>query len=389
MWLVDLGGVTLGGILDLFDDLHATPFLYRRQKTFFGCPSFVQQRLTEAKTPPEGLRAERSGDAQRAPAGQAGQNVGVTLPVLVVNGVTASGKTAVAVDVARRLQDTGTPAEVVNADSMLVYRGMDIGTAKPTLAERGGIVHHLIDIMDVTQTASVAVFQGLARAAIADCRARGVVPIVAGGSALYMRAILDHFAFPATDARVRGRLEAELAEVGPEALYERLRELAPQVAVGILPGNGRRVVRALEVIELTGSFTATLPEGSYEIDGVEQFGLALDRQVMDSRIEQRVDSMWDQGFVDEVRRLVPLGLREGKTASRALGYRQILQYLDGQWSQEEARAATVAGTRRFARKQLGWFRRDPRITWLAAGPDAAGEIVSVARCRLDRQSEEP
>ena len=389
MWLVDLGGVTLGGILDLFDDLHATPFLYRRQKTFFGCPSFVQQRLTEAKTPPEGLRAERSGDARQAPAGQAGQNVGVTLPVLVVNGVTASGKTAVAVDVARRLQDTGTPAEVVNADSMLVYRGMDIGTAKPTLTERGGIVHHLIDIMDVTQTASVAVFQGLARAAIADCRARGVVPIVAGGSALYMRAILDQFSFPATDAQVRARLEAELAEVGPEALHERLRELAPQVAVGILPGNGRRVVRALEVIELTGSFTATLPEGSYEIDGVEQFGLALDRQVMDSRIEQRVDSMWGQGFVDEVRRLVPLGLREGRTASRALGYRQILQYLDGEWSQDEARAATVAGTRRFARKQLGWFRRDPRITWLAAGPDAAGEIASVARCRLDRQSEEP
>ena len=186
---------------------------------------------------------------------------------------------------------------------------------------------------------------------------------------------------------------AQLERVWREGLAVRLADSArPGIAASaarIDPHNARRIIRALEVIELTGSFTATLPEGSYEIDGVEQFGLALDRQVMDSRIEQRVDSMWDQGFVDEVRRLVPLGLREGKTASRALGYRQILQYLDGQWSQEEARAATVAGTRRFARKQLGWFRRDPRITWLAAGPDAAGEIVSVARCRLDRQSEEP
>lgn len=295
------------------------------------------------------------------------------LPVLVVNGPTASGKTAVAVAVAHLLADDGMAAEVVNADSMLVYRGMDIGTAKPSLAERGGVPHHLIDIAEVTETASVADFQGLARAAIADCRNRGVVPIVAGGSALYMRAILDEFEFPGTDPAVRARLEAELAEIGSAALHARLAQIAPEAAAGILPGNGRRVVRALEVIELTGSFRPVLPEASYALDGVLQFGLALERVAMDERIETRVARMWEQGFVDEVRGLIPRGLREGKTASRALGYRQILDFLDGHCTEDEARQATISGTRRFARKQLGWFRRDPRITWLA--PDEAANRV--------------
>ncbi|MEA4943697.1 MAG: tRNA (adenosine(37)-N6)-dimethylallyltransferase MiaA [Propionicimonas sp.] len=304
------------------------------------------------------------------------------LPVLVVNGVTASGKTAAAVEVAQHLGADGVPAEVVNADSMLVYRGMDIGTAKPTLAERGGVPHHLIDILEVTQTASVAAFQRLARAAIADCRNRGVVPIVAGGSALYMRAILDEFEFPGTDPAVRGRLEADLAELGPAVLHARLAELAPQAAAGILPGNGRRIVRALEVIELTGSFSPVLPQAVYAIEDVLQFGLELDRTTMDARIEQRVDRMWQQGFVDEVRGLIPCGLRRGKTASRALGYRQILEYLDGSCTEDEARQATVSGTRRFARKQRGWFRRDPRITWLPAG-EAAERIRDAFRLALD------
>lgn len=305
------------------------------------------------------------------------------LPVLVVNGPTASGKTAVAVEVAHALAAGGQPAEVVNADSMLVYRGMDIGTAKPAPAERGGVRHHLIDIMEVTETASVATFQGLARAAIADCRGRGVVPIVAGGSALYMRAILDEFEFPATDPAVRERLEAELEAVGAAALHARLAALSPSAAAGILPGNARRVVRALEVIELTGSFRAALPSETYALAGVLQFGLSLERADLDARIEARVERMWQEGFVAEVRGLLPRGLRQGRTASRALGYRQVLDHLDGRLTQDEAKAATQAGTRRFARKQLGWFRRDPRITWVPAGPDAAAGLAAAVKGRLD------
>mgnify|MGYP000860875761 FL=1 len=303
----------------------------------------------------------------------------VTLPVVALNGPTASGKTAVAVAVAHTLATSGITAEVVNADSMLVYRGMDIGTAKPTLAERGGVPHHLIDIMDVTETASVAEFQVLARAAIADRRDRGVVPLLAGGSALYVHAILDDFAFPGTDPAVRARLEAELAEVGSTELHRRLASVAPEAAAGILPGNGRRIVRALEVVELTGSYTSTLPAWDYALDDVRQFGLDVPRDVLDERIEQRVEKMWADGLVDEVRGLAAHGLREGRTASRALGYRQVLAFLDGELTEAEAKQATTSGTRRFARKQLGWFRRDPRITWLPAGAGAADAVASVVR----------
>lgn len=303
----------------------------------------------------------------------------MNVPVVALNGPTASGKTAVAVEVAHRLAAAGIPAEVVNADSMLVYRGMDIGTAKPTLAERGGVPHHLIDILDVTESASVADFQALARATIAECRARGVVPLLAGGSALYVHAILDTFSFPGTDAAVRARLEAELDERGPAELHRRLAALAPDAAAGILPGNGRRIVRALEVLELTGSVTSTLPGWEYELDQVLQFGLEVPRDVLDKRIEDRVHRMWADGLVAEVERLVGRGLREGRTASRALGYRQVLSFFAGELTEDEARAATISGTRRFSRKQLGWFRRDPRIAWLPAGPDAAERVASVVR----------
>lgn len=301
----------------------------------------------------------------------------VAIPAVALNGPTASGKTAVAVEVARLLADAGLAAEVVNADSMLVYRGMDIGTAKPTVAERGGVPHHLVDILDVTETASVADFQRLARAAIADCRQRGVVPLLAGGSALYVHAILDAFEFPGTDPAVRSRLEAELDKLGSPALHARLTELNPEAAAGILPGNARRIVRALEVIELTGTFTSVLPEWTYALDGVLQFGLEVPREVLDERIAARVDQMWADGLVAEVEKLVDRGLRSGRTASRALGYRQVLAFLDGELTESEAREATITGTRRFARKQLGWFRRDPRIVWLPAGPQSAITIASV------------
>ena len=288
-------------------------------------------------------------------------------PLLVVNGPTASGKTDLAVALAQGLAGLGRPAEIVNADSMLVYRGMDIGTAKPDLSERGGIVHYLIDILDVRETATVAQFQQLARAAIDDCRDRGVIPVLVGGSALYVRAIVDDFEFPGTDPQVRARWVAELERLGPESLHEVLAARAPDVAAGILPGNGRRIVRALEVIDLTGSYSATLPRWEYLLPGVLQWGLSIDRAELDERIAARVDRMWAAGFVDEVRRLERQGLREGLTASRALGYHQTLAFLDGRISEAEAKEQTITGTRRFARKQLGWFRRDPRITWLPAG----------------------
>lgn len=303
----------------------------------------------------------------------------VTIPVLAINGPTASGKTAAAVEVARLLATEGIKAEIVNADSMLVYRGMDIGTAKPTEAERGGIPHHLIDIMDVTQSASVADFQLLARQAIEACRARAVVPLLTGGSALYVHAIVDDFSFPGTDPEVRARLEAELEQVGPAAMHARLVGLNPLAAAGILPGNARRTVRALEVIELTGSFNSTLPGWNYALGDVVQFGLEVPRDVLDQRIERRVEQMWADGLVAEVRHLVGRGLREGRTAWRALGYRQVLAFLDGDLTEDAARLATGAGTRRFARKQLGWFRRDPRINWLPVEAGAAEQIAAVVR----------
>lgn len=281
-------------------------------------------------------------------------------------GPTASGKSSLAVAYAE-LADGA--AEIVNADSMLIYRGMDIGTAKPTPAERAGVPHHLIDIADVTETASVAEFQEQARTVIADCHRRGVLPIVVGGSALYTRAIVDEFQFPGTDPVRRAHWESELARIGAEALHAELAARAPDVAAGILAGNGRRVVRALEVIDLTGDYTPKLPEWKYHLPGVLQVGLELERAELDARIAHRVERMWAAGFVAEVRRLVARGLREGRTASRALGYRQILDYLDGRCTETEAKAATIAGTRRFARKQLGWYRRDARIHWIPALAD--------------------
>jgi tRNA dimethylallyltransferase len=283
-----------------------------------------------------------------------------TLPIVAVVGATASGKSDLALDLAERLG-----GEIVNTDAMQVYRGMDIGTAKLPPAERRGIVHHLLDLLDVTEPATVAEFQRWARAVVAECRGRGVVPVLVGGSALYTRAILDEFEFPGTDAQVRARYDAALAEVGPEALHRRLAEVDPAAAAGIIATNGRRIVRALEVIEITGRpFTASLPEHRYADPATVQVGVDIDRPTLDARIAARVDRMWAQGFVEEVRRLADHGLREGLTANRALGYRQVLAFLDGEITEAEAREQTVTGTRRFARRQDSWFRKDDRITWV-------------------------
>lgn len=284
---------------------------------------------------------------------------------VVLVGPTAAGKSALAADLARRYTAEDQPAEVINADSMLVYRGMDIGTAKPSKVELAEIPHHMIDLREVNETTTVAEFQQLARAAIADCQTRDVIPIVVGGSALYIRAIIDDFEFPGTDPAVRTRLENELAMQGAKWLYQRLSEADPLAATRILPGNTRRIVRALEVIELTGRpFTAALPERRYRLPDVVQIGLAIDRAPLDARIAARVDAMWAAGFVDEVRRLAAAGLRESLTASRALGYRQVLRFLDGEITEAQARELTIGATRKFARRQDSWFRKDARIHWL-------------------------
>ena len=280
--------------------------------------------------------------------------------VVVVVGPTASGKSDLAISLAHRIG-----VEIVNADSMQLYRGMDVGTAKASPDEREGVTHHLLDVLDVTDEGSVAEFQRSARAAIADCLARGVTPIVVGGSALYIRAVIDPLDFPGTDAEVRARWTAELEKRGAPALHALLAERDPEAAEQILPSNGRRIVRALEVGELTGEpFVATMPGHESVYPGLTMVGLDVPRDVLDERLERRVDQMWADGFVQEVRRLVAQGLENGPTASRALGYQQILAHLRGETTEDEARAATVSGTRKFARRQDRLFRKDPRIHWL-------------------------
>ncbi|MCC3273151.1 tRNA (adenosine(37)-N6)-dimethylallyltransferase MiaA [Arthrobacter zhangbolii] len=279
------------------------------------------------------------------------------LPVIAVVGPTGSGKSDLGVALALELG-----GEVINADSMQFYRGMDIGTAKITEAERRGVPHHLLDIMDVTEEASVSAFQTQARELIRDISARGRFPILVGGSGLYVRAALDVLEFPGTDPAVRARIEADLETLGLPALRARLQEADPVSAERI--SDARRVVRALEVIELTGRpFSSFMPVREY-VRPTIQLGLRVERPVLHERLARRVDAMVEQGLLEEVRRLEPQGLRSGRTASRALGYAQFLAVLDGKLSVPDAADATVVATRQFARRQLTWFRADPRITWL-------------------------
>jgi tRNA dimethylallyltransferase len=287
--------------------------------------------------------------------------------VIAVVGPTAAGKTELSL---RLAQSVG--GEVINADSMQLYRGMDIGTAKLAPSQRAGVSHHLLDIWDVSLPASVSEYQLLARSAIEGILARGRIPILVGGSGLYVRAAIDNLEFPGTDPQLRERLEGELATAGPAALHARLAGIDPAAAAAILAGNGRRIVRALEVIELSGRpFSATLP-GYESVYQTVQIGLDVPRAELDSRIAERVSRMWRQGLVDEVRALAGAGLREGRTASRAIGYAQVLRFLDGEWTEQEAATQTVRATRRFVRRQESWFRRDPRIRWLAVSEGGEG-----------------
>ncbi|WP_326672882.1 tRNA (adenosine(37)-N6)-dimethylallyltransferase MiaA [Streptomyces sp. NBC_01257] len=299
--------------------------------------------------------------------------------VIAVVGPTAAGKSDLGVFLAQQLG-----GEVVNADSMQLYRGMDIGTAKLTVGERGAVPHHLLDIWDVTETASVAEYQRLARVEIDRLLAQGRTPVLVGGSGLYVKGAIDALEFPGTDPGVRAALEAELAEHGSGALHERLAAADPEAGRAILPSNGRRIVRALEVIEITGKpFTANLPGNDAVYDAV-QIGVDVARPELDERIARRVDRMWEAGLVDEVRSLERHGLREGRTAARALGYQQVLAALAGECTEDAARTETVRATKRFARRQDSWFRRDPRVQWLDGGADHRGELPGLALALVER-----
>jgi tRNA dimethylallyltransferase len=282
--------------------------------------------------------------------------------VIVICGATATGKSDIAIEIA---QEIG--AEIINADSMQLYRGMDIGTAKLPEGERGGIPHHLLDVLEVSQDSTVAWYQEQARAAITEIHSRGKDAVIVGGTGLYIKAILDDLNFPDTNPEVRAKLEAEAEEFGAASLFTRLEELDPAAALAIDRANTRRIIRALEVIEITGRpFTANLPrEDSSRYPDALQFGLVMDREHLRERIDLRVDRMWDQGFVAEVDQLIAQGIREGSTAQRALGYAQIIAMRDGTMTEEAAKEDTKRASRQYARRQETWFSRDARIQWVA------------------------
>ena len=294
------------------------------------------------------------------------------MKLIVICGATATGKSDLAVSLAHEID-----AEIINADSMQLYKGMDIGTAKITIEERKGIAHHLMDLLDVTQDANVAWYQENARAAISEIHARGKNVIIVGGTGLYIKAILDELNFPDTDPVVRAALELEFATQGIGPLFERLEKLDPAAALAIDKANSRRVIRALEVIKITGKpFTANLPrEESSRYPHAQQFGLVMDRDLLSERISNRVDRMWEQGLVAEVEKLMVAGITQGVTAQRALGYAQVIAQIEGKVTEEEAQEETKRATRQYARRQETWFSRDERITWISPSQNALQRIL--------------
>ena len=292
-------------------------------------------------------------------------------PVVVILGPTAVGKSELSLNLAEQFQ-----TEIINADSMQLYQGMDIGTAKLPPIERRGIKHHLLDVYPVTQTVNVASYQEQARAVVSSLRAEQQVPIVVGGSGLYITALLEDLKFPATDEFIRAALEQRLEIEGAEVLHAELRVLDHITAEKIPVSNGRRIVRALEVIEITKEpYSATLPNALPALTPDLRIGLTRSRADLDERVTFRVEQMWQQGFVSEVESLIRIGLKDGVTASRALGYAQIIDYLDGEISEDEAKSETIRLTKRFVRKQESWFRRDPAVIWVEADSPNLVEIV--------------
>ena len=299
--------------------------------------------------------------------------------LVIISGATATGKSELAIEVAKEIG-----AEIISADSMQLYRGMDIGTAKLTMAERQGITHHLLDLVDVKTDVTVSWYQELARAKIDELRGAGKSVVVVGGTGLYIKAILDDLNFPETDPEVREKLNQEAEKIGGDAMHQRLAKLDPAASLAIPKENVRRVIRALEVIEITGKpFTAILPrEDSTKYPDAMQFGLAMDRESLDIRIDNRVAKMWEAGFVDEVEELINQGILEGKTAQAAIGYAQIIRMKHGSMSQEEAIEDTARATRQYARRQETWFSRDLRITWLSATSNLSERKASLLQAIL-------
>ncbi len=304
----------------------------------------------------------------------------MTLPLLAIIGATGTGKSALSLELASALIQLGHPVEIVNTDAMQQYRGMDIGTAKLGVEERRGIPHHLFDTLEVTEEASVAGYQTAALDTVAGIRARGATPMLVGGSGLYVSSVLYDFHFPGTDAEVRARLEEELATSGPGVLYQRLKTLDAEAAGSIGPHNARRIVRALEVIEITGKpFGAGLPDESATREPSIVIGVTAPRATLVELLDERVRGMWRDGLLDEVQTLIPCGLDQGVTARRAIGYAQAMGQLRGEFTEQAAIEQATSLTRRYARRQVGWFRRYPNVTWFDHGdPERVPQALALA-----------
>ena len=312
----------------------------------------------------------------------------VSPDLLCIVGPTGSGKSSLAISVALELQKSGIKAEIVNADAMQFYKGMDIGTAKVSMQERQGIEHHLLDWLEISEENTAARYQVEARKVIAELIEKNVLPIVVGGSMLYIAALINTFEFPGRDEALRAQLEQDLIDLGPGAMHKRLELLDEVAASRIEPQNGRRIVRALEIVMITGEpFAASLPEQFESFLPVLEIGLNSSREHLVERLAQRVQGMWSAGLVDEVKGLIDLGIRDSKTASQAIGYSQALAQLDGKFTEDEAIAETTLLTQRYARRQMSWFRRDPRINWFDYQSETLlTDVMSLVHSNLDNKA---
>ena len=312
----------------------------------------------------------------------------VSPDLLCIVGPTGSGKSNLAISVALELQKSGIKAEIVNADAMQFYKGMDIGTAKVSMQERQGIEHHLLDWLEISEENTAARYQVEARKVIAELIEQNVLPIVVGGSMLYIAALINTFEFPGRDEALRAQLEQDLIDLGPGAMHKRLELLDEVAASRIEPQNGRRIVRALEIVMITGEpFAASLPEQFESFLPVLEIGLNSSREHLVERLAQRVQGMWSAGLVDEVKGLIDLGIRDSKTASQAIGYSQALAQLDGKFTEDEAIAETILLTQRYARRQMSWFRRDPRINWFDYQSETLlADVMSLVHSNLENKA---